>query len=236
MPLWTIAIETIATAGSVALLRDADLIAAAPLPPESRSARTLAAAIRNIWQTADKPKISLVGVAQGPGSFTGLRVGITTAKALAYAWQASLIGVNSLDVVADQSQALNAEVNELEVVLDAQRQELFVARFASLQKEEVNSGKPWQRLAEDFIVSVQDWLTRLTPQKQVAGPALFKLRSRLAETIPVTLEDAWQPRAETVGRLARSAHLAGAGNDLWTLVPHYGRPSYAEESPATKPR
>lgn len=226
MPLWTIAIETVATAGSVALLRDDELVAEAALPPESRSARTLAAAVQNLWLAAGKPAISLVAVAKGPGSFTGLRVGVTTAKALAYAWQATLLGVNTLDAIAAQCAPSKGL---LDVILDAQRQELFVARFQSLKTGNENAVYPWQRLADDAIVLSQDWLGGLSPQTQVAGPALAKLRNRLLESVSVIPESVWHPRAETIARLARCAHLSGAVNELWTLVPHYGRVSYAEE-------
>lgn len=222
--------ETVATAGSVALLRDAELVNEVVLPPASRSARTLAAAVQNLWHTAGKPPISLVAMAQGPGSFTGLRVGVTTAKALAFAWQAKLLGVNTLEAIAAQCQTLDTqEETRLEVVLDAQRQELFVARFQPLPATGENCGSPWQRVADDSIIASQDWIASLSPHTQVTGPALVKLRSRLPETIPVSPESAWHPRAESIGRLAVIAHQTGAADELWTLVPHYGRPSYAEE-------
>ena len=230
MPLWTLAIETVATAGSVALARDNELVSETALPPESRSACTLAAAVQDLWGTAGKPAISLVAVAQGPGSFTGLRVGITTAKVLAYAWQAKLLGINTLDAIAAQCEALNsAGENVLEVILDAQRQELFVARYQTLPGGTESAVNPWQRLAPDAIVSAQDWLANLAPHSQVAGPTLAKLSSRLPETILVTPESAWQPAARTIAILASIAHHSGAADELWTLVPHYGRPSYAEE-------
>jgi tRNA threonylcarbamoyladenosine biosynthesis protein TsaB len=229
MPAWTVAIETVATAGSVALLKDNELVAEAALPPDSRSARTLAAGVQNLWVTAGKPAISLVAVAMGPGSFTGLRVGVTTAKALAYAWQAMLHGVNTLDAIAVQCERSESPgVTHLDVILDAQRQELFVARYHSLLMEGQAQAE-WQRSSPDTIISAQDWLASLPPNTQVAGPALTKLRSQLPATISVAPESVWQPRAASIAQLAYWAHQAGATDELWTLVPHYGRPSYAEE-------
>ena len=96
MTAWTLALETVATAGSVALLQGDTLHSERQLPPAARSARTLTAVIQDLWNVAGKPKIQLIGVASGPGSFTGLRVGITTAKTLAFAWNAKLIGINTL--------------------------------------------------------------------------------------------------------------------------------------------
>lgn len=236
MSLWILAIESVATAGSVALLRDETLVGEIALPPASRSARTLASAVQDLWKGAGKPSISLVAVARGPGSFTGLRVGITTAKSLAFAWQAKLLSVNTLDAIAAQCQPVDtAGDTYLEVVLDAQRQEVFVARFRPSPEGGEDRATPWERLADDTILPNPQWLAQLTPQIQVAGPALARLRNRLPEGIPVAPEFAWHPRAATIGKLAASSHHQGAADELWNLVPHYGRPSYAEEKATPRP-
>lgn len=227
---WTVAIETVATAGSVAILRDDALHAELALPAESRSAKTLAAGVQQLWQQAGKPPVELVAVAQGPGSFTGLRVGITTAKALAYAWRAKLVGVNTLTAIAAQVSPLAEPLLQtLHAVLDAQRQELFVARFQAL----ANAG--WQRLGEDQISATSDWLANQPPGEMVTGPALKKLRDKLPPTVTIVPEAEWHPRAATVAKLGRELHLSGQPDELWTLLPHYLRDSYAEEKWASKP-
>ncbi|WP_254507609.1 tRNA (adenosine(37)-N6)-threonylcarbamoyltransferase complex dimerization subunit type 1 TsaB [Anatilimnocola floriformis] len=223
MPAWTVAIETVATAGSVALVAPDGSVNELVLPAESRSARTLAAAIQKIWQDAGRPPIELVAVAHGPGSFTGLRVGVITAKALAYAWRAKLIGVNTLDAIAAQIDSLPGQ--QLHVILEAQRQELFVAKFRALENGH------WERTAADEIIAVPQWLTDLQTAEEtiVAGPALKKLREKIPLTVSVAEEATWQARAATVGRLGRAQNEAGAADELWTLLPHYLRVSYAEE-------
>jgi tRNA threonylcarbamoyl adenosine modification protein YeaZ len=75
--------------------------------------------------------INLVVVAVGPGSFTGLRIGVTTAKTLAYAVGAEVIGVNTLAVIASQAPRSDTP---LWVVIDAQRGELFAAKFDAERK------------------------------------------------------------------------------------------------------
>jgi len=82
-----LALETSDTAGSAALLDGERLLAEKLLAQGQRSARALAPAVRELltdagWQPKD---VELVAVTVGPGSFTGLRVGVTTAKAFAYA-------------------------------------------------------------------------------------------------------------------------------------------------------
>ncbi len=222
---WVLAIETVATAGSVALCRGGDLQEARVLPPESRSARTLAAAVRDVWQTAGRPAISLVAVASGPGSFTGLRVGITTAKALAYAWAAKLVGVSTLDAIAAGVEGLGVGGREsvtLQVVLEAQRKELFVGVYEDL------AGR-WSRTATDRIVGVDGWLQTLTPGMLVCGSPLHKLRDRLPADVEVAPETTWHSHATSVGLMGRAKHQAGASDELWSLAPNYLRPSYAEE-------
>lgn len=224
---WTVAIETVATAGSVAFLRDGEPDAELNLPADSRSAKTLAAGVRQLWQQAGKPQIELVAVAKGPGSFTGLRVGVTTAKALAYAWRAKLVGVNTLDAIGAQvSQPTSLSPKTLQVVLDAQRQELFVARFQAL------ADSTWQRLGEDQIIAAPVWLANLQPGEIVTGPALKKLREKLPTTVTMVSDEQWQPRAATIAQLGRELHENGQPDELWTLLPHYLRESYAEEKKA----
>ncbi|MEX0712672.1 MAG: tRNA (adenosine(37)-N6)-threonylcarbamoyltransferase complex dimerization subunit type 1 TsaB, partial [Pirellulales bacterium] len=82
-----LALETSGKSGSVAVLRGDVLLAEEPLEPSQRSAQSLAPAMRQLleavaWTPRD---VQLVAVTLGPGSFTGLRVGVTTAKTFAYA-------------------------------------------------------------------------------------------------------------------------------------------------------
>ena len=230
MPAWTVAIETVATAGSVALLSGDDVVNEHVLTADYRSARTLAAGLQKIWHAANRPTVDLVAVAKGPGSFTGLRVGVITAKALAYAWRAQLIGVNTLDAIA--AQIAVPRDGQLQVMLEAQRQELFVAKYQALENGE------WERTGPDEIIAVQQWLADLAAADNivVAGPALKRLRDKIPPTVALAAESAWHPQAATVGRCARKLLRAGASDELWTLLPHYLRASYAEEKkvPSTK--
>src|SRR5437773_12166637 len=100
-----LALETSGTAGSVAVLDDEQLLTAVALDPAQRTARTLAPAIRDVlkhvgWAPTD---VQLVAVTAGPGSFTGLRLGVTTAKTFAYAAGCEVLGVNTLEVIAGRA-------------------------------------------------------------------------------------------------------------------------------------
>ena len=164
----------------------------------------------------------MVCVAVGPGSFTGLRIGVTTAKTLAYAVGAEVIGVNSLEVIASQAPPTDAP---LWAVIDAQRQELFVAKF---DRERKPIGQP-------RILSQPEWLAALVPGDRVTGPGLKRMRPLPPTGIEVVDESQWPPLAAAVGHLGWRDYCAGRRDDLWRLVPLYYRPSAAEEKAAQRP-
>jgi tRNA threonylcarbamoyladenosine biosynthesis protein TsaB len=162
----------------------------------------------------------LIATSVGPGSFTGLRIAVTTAKTLAYATGAQLIGLDTLEVIAAQAPAIT---NTLHVVLDAQRQQLYVARFV---KE--TSGR-LQTIEPTRIVPRDAWLSTLAPPATLTGPAVAKIADRLPAGIELVEPQFRNPQAKTVGRLGYDYFLAGRRDDLWGLVPRYYRKSAAEE-------
>ena len=221
-----LAIETSGRHGSIALLEgEGDgtrLVGQTLLAGSERTAQALAPALKDLLAEAEWPadSIGLVSVAVGPGSFTGLRIGVTTAKILAYAVGAQVIGVNTLSVLAGQVPSDGAE---LWAVVDAQRQELFAAKFACDE-----SGCP-QMTHETHIIPVPDWLADLVSGDRVTGPALQRLHDRLPDGVTAVPEECWQPTAHAVGRLGWTLYQQGQRDDVWQLVPRYYRPSAAEE-------
>jgi tRNA threonylcarbamoyladenosine biosynthesis protein TsaB len=164
--------------------------------------------------------IELVAVAKGPGSFTGLRLGVTTAKILAYAARAAIIGVDTLDVLAAQAPP---GAGRLWAILDAQRSELFAALFENANAEGV------RRISDTEIIRQEAFLADLKAGDRVTGPALGRLSNRLPASVVALPQELWQPTAEAVGRVAWRAHEAGQRDDVWKLLPRYHRPSAAEE-------
>src|SRR4051794_8233363 len=103
--LLILAIETTDKAGSVALLNGPEMLGEIDLNPAQRSAQSLAPGIDTLLtRTNRKPgEVKLVAVADGPGSFTGLRVGVPTAKLFAYSVGADALGINALEAIARQA-------------------------------------------------------------------------------------------------------------------------------------
>lgn len=223
-----LALETSSQAGSVALVDRDSVLSVRRLPANRRSAQTLAPAMAEVLAEARrKPQdVRLVAVTIGPGSFTGLRVGVTTAKTFAYAVGAEVLGVDTLEVIAGQSDAASPRKrrsgSRIDAALDAQRKELFVGRFMSDSQGLI-------RLEDNRIVSADQWLAELRAGTIVTGPGIQRLLDRLPAGVIVAAEPLREPQATTVGQLAWKQYDRGHRDDLWKLSPKYLRASAAEE-------
>jgi tRNA threonylcarbamoyladenosine biosynthesis protein TsaB len=219
--LKVLGIETSTTVCEVALAENDHVIASTRLAPGEKPTARLVPAIGELCRAAgwSARALDLVCVDIGPGSYTGLRVGLTCAKTLAFAAGAGLTTVNSLEAAA-----YNAPPDEslVEVAFDAARGQVFAARFA-------RDGVAWRAVAPVMIVAADDWAHRLDPAALVLGPALVKYRAVVAPSHRVADESAWWPRATRVIELGWRQHHATPLESFWTLEPEYLRPSAAEE-------
>jgi len=217
-----LAIETVDTLGSLAALDGDQILAELTLDPARRSAQTLAPAMQTLLdQVGWRPKdVQLVAVATGPGSFTGLRIGVTTAKAFAYGIGSPVQGVHTLRAIAAR---VPASVHQFDVVLDAQRNELFVARYLRDAQG---------RLDESCATTLQRadlWLQGLAPGAVVVGPGLAKHLGKIPAGVTVLDQALWAPKATAIGQLALAAYQAGERMNVFDLVPQYFRRTAAEE-------
>ena len=222
-----LALETSDLSGSVAALIDQRLVACRDLDHAMRSAQSLAPAISELlaeigWRPSD---VQLVAVGVGPGSFTGLRVGVTTAKMFAYAVNAEVLGVNTLEVIAWQTPV---EIREMWAVLDAQREQVFAGHFSRA------AGGAWQWQGESRLLDNDAWLAKIAAGQAVSGPGLAKLVDRIPAAALVIDRALWTPKAATVGALAWQHYQSGRRDDLGRIVPQYFRQSTAEEKLASR--
>lgn len=217
-----LALETTETAGSVAAVADDNLLKEIKLRPDTRSAQSLAPALKRLleevgWRPED---VQLVALVVGPGSFTGLRVGVTTAKTFAYAAGAEVFGVETLEVIAS---AVPTEVDRLSAAVDAQRGQVAVQEFRRQHGEGLSPVAPWH------LLDVSAWQEALGPGTYVASPMLRKLAAGMPGHVRLLPPESWGPSACAVARLAAQRYQAGKRQDLWSLTPHYSRRSAAEE-------
>ncbi|MCL2304315.1 MAG: tRNA (adenosine(37)-N6)-threonylcarbamoyltransferase complex dimerization subunit type 1 TsaB [Planctomycetaceae bacterium] len=217
-----LALETTETNATVAAWEANRLLV--ELRPEGRSAQTLAPAIRELldrlgWKSRD---VQCVAVGIGPGSFTGLRVGITTAKMFAYATGAKLIGIDTLEALAAGA---SNETKRISVAVDAQREEIVARNFQIVDGLPVSLGP--QRL-----ISMDQWWSfgrEVGEDVIFAGPILRRIEKKVPDGIVLEDRTRWNPLASHIGRLAVKRYEQGQFDDIWTLLPCYSRPSAAEE-------
>ena len=192
-----------------------------------RTAKHLAPAIRDLLEQAawSPGSVGTIAVAIGPGSFTGLRIGLMTAKTFAYATGARLVAVDSFDVVAAQCGGPHPR---LDIVFDAQRAGLYVRSYRV-------GGGTAEALDGGSVISIAAWLATcpadgIAGSIRVAGDGVARLPSPWPKPVEPVQAGASIPRAETVGRLGWRNSLHGIFADPWTLLPTYLRPSGAEEA------
>lgn len=229
-----LALDTSGFSGSVALLDGPCVLAERLLDPARRSAQTLAPGIDQLLaeQGRQPQDIGLVAVTTGPGSFTGLRVGVTTAKTLAYAVEGEVLGLSTLETIAHQVPGqLLARAAEIFAVMDAQRHELFVGQFHCAAAPASPTALPELVRAEpDKIVALAGWVGTVSPDAWLTGTGLERVPpGALPQNSKVVPNQHWTPLASTVGQLAWRDYSRGRRDDLWKLAPVYLRPSYAEE-------
>lgn len=218
-----LALETSLRHGSVAFAKMGNVVASMRLSPDSRSAQSLAPAVKEMLsqQNCKPSELSAVAVSIGPGSFTGVRVGVSFAKVFCYAANVPILGFTTLEVIA--SQAIPFE-GELHVVLDAQRTELFQQAFRF-------EAAKWVAISEPRIVGSKKWLSDLADRGDVrlSGPGLAKLAAELKDDVRLISDLEWEPRADSLAQLATAAYDEGRRDDAWKLEPLYLRASAAEE-------
>ncbi|MBX3438299.1 MAG: tRNA (adenosine(37)-N6)-threonylcarbamoyltransferase complex dimerization subunit type 1 TsaB [Planctomycetaceae bacterium] len=221
--MWTVGIETSCREGSIALLLDDDLVAARTLSGDGRRhARSLVDELQCLLRDARvAPRdCDVIAVSSGPGSFTGLRVGVVCAKTWAFATGRTVIGVDTLLAVAE---GVPDAIHDVDVIVDAQRGEIGVGRYRR------GEGGFWQLEDGRRMVSAADWIRDLPPDRVVTGPAVDIYRDQLAQIVQVLPESLCRPAASAVARIGRRRVLRGERDDVWSLEPVYLRRSAAEE-------
>ena len=223
----TLAIDTATKVCTVALCREQELLAEYTINMGMTHSEGLLPQLEQLLQRTgvDKREIGLLAVSMGPGSFTGLRIGLATAEAMTYAWQCCLHGVDTLKALAYNIQL---EGLVLSPVLDAQKGNFYQALYQWQQGKLVE-------LAPVAVVNAQEALERIALQGQSA--LLLGESQRLVKKYPLGLP-AWLQEAPEALRMPRASSVAWAAlaefdpeadKKIFGLEPYYIRRSEAEE-------
>ncbi|HZL38102.1 MAG TPA: tRNA (adenosine(37)-N6)-threonylcarbamoyltransferase complex dimerization subunit type 1 TsaB [Tepidisphaeraceae bacterium] len=220
-----IAIETSGRLGSVALAEDGIAVAHDTFAHGLMHAAEMVPRIDALikargWKPADAREIY---VSAGPGSFTGLRIGITFAKTLAYATGARAIAVPTVEVLAR-----NAPPNARHVliVLDAKRDQIFTARLTRIASD------GWTYDEPAHLDSLANMLARSPRPIHLIGEGIPYHEKFLPAADPgiiLTLPDRWRAQAGKVATIGYAIARSGVPADAQSLAPIYIRRPEAEE-------
>lgn len=218
----TLALETSGFGGSLALLNGPELLGECKLDSQRRHAQTLVPEIQRLLREHGKRAADcrLLAVSCGPGSFTGLRVGITCAKTLGYATGAEIVAVPTFEAIVA---GCPHELSTVQVILNAQREELFIGRY------ERDANGAWQESPKLRIERADQWLESLRADDHVTGPGIEPIVDQVASRCHALAAEFWQPQASWIGRVGQRMAQAGRTTTCWDLEPYYVRKSAAEE-------
>ena len=157
----TLAFESSARAASVALCRDGALLSQYSQCTALTHSRTLLPMAEDLLKNAElrMSDIDLFAVAHGPGSFTGIRIGVSTVKGLAWALDKPCVGVSTLEAMAWHGLAAGGVVCP---VMDARRSQVYNALFR------IEGGKP-RRLTPDRPIA----LAELAEELRILSESVF---------------------------------------------------------------
>lgn len=223
----TLAIDTATKVCTVALCRERELLAEYTINIGMTHSEGLLPQLEQLLARTgvEKKDIGLLAVSMGPGSFTGLRIGLATAEAMAYAWQCCLHGVDTLKALAYNIQL---EGIVLSPVLDAQKGNFYQALYQWQNGQLVE-------LAPVAVVNAQEALERIALQ---GTPALLmgeceRLVKKVPDGLPTWVREApialRMPRASSVAWAALDEFDPEADKKIFGLEPYYIRRSEAEE-------
>ena len=218
--------ETSAKAASVALLENGKLLGESYQNTGLTHSQTLMVMAQQLLEDCGKTVSDLqaVAVAEGPGSFTGVRIGVAAAKGLAWGAELPCYGVSTLEAMA---LSLGAWQGYVCPVMDARRSQVYNALFS------VNCGK-LERLGEDRAIALEELSRELA---ELAGPIFLvgdgsSLTYRtLSDTLPNLVlppEHRMHQRASGVALAAQQKIAAGLPGNGAALSPNYLRLSQAE--------
>jgi tRNA threonylcarbamoyladenosine biosynthesis protein TsaB len=158
----------------------------------------------------------------GPGSFTGIRIGVSTVQGFAMALSKPAVGVSSLEALAHQTGPCNDLICPL---LDARKGEVYAALYR-YEKDRL------RQIIEEQVSSMEDLLARIEAPCVFVGPGVSVYGELIAEKLEKRAMLAGEAlnkiRAETIGRIAMQKIQSKDHEDLNALLPHYIRKPDAE--------
>ncbi len=220
-----LALETSGRRGSVAVALGRELLAVEPFGTDRNHAVELLPMVDRLTRQVGwaPEQVDDVFVSAGPGSFTGLRVGITVARTLALATGARVVRVSTVEVLACNALAMDPPPASLAVVLDAKRSQVYGAVFR------FEAGR-YQTVTEACVMAPDELLATAQRPVAVLGEGVPYHREAIdrigADVLP---EEHWPAQAEHVHAVGCELAARGQYANPRDLIPIYLRRPEAEE-------
>lgn len=217
-----ILLETSSPHAEVALATAEQIVRRQHLSMARQHARDLAPALQNLlteegWSPAS---ITHLGVDIGPGSYTGLRVGVVTAKMFAYATGAKVVGVDAMTLLAIGSPG---SVRSIHTIVDAQQNQVYACRF---RRDDAEAAP--MPACETEVVPVDTWAKSLQEGDYVTGPGLTKFAHLLPAGVHASSPGKWSPSVDAMLAEIHRRSISDHWDDPWKLNPLYLRASSAQ--------
>ena len=219
----TLALDTATGVCTVGLVRDGRVLAEYDISVGLTHSQGLQPQLDQMFARTGikKEEIDRIAVSIGPGSFTGLRIGLAAAEAMAYAWQCGICGVNTL-----QAMAYNIPVSGIVLapVLDAQKGNYYTA-FYTWEAGELQEIQPVEMADRETLLAQ---LLALGKPALLLGECEKLIKQELPAGIQMAPEQVRLPKAASVALAAEGMETL-TGDGVFTLRPYYIRKSEAEE-------
>lgn len=210
-------IETATRSVSVAVIFDDKIVAETIRESPQSFSETLLPQVEGVIKFADAfNHLDAVAVSLGAGSFTGLRIGLATAKAVAYAWNLKIIGVPTL-----QALAYNFPSAKVLPLIDAQKNRAYCQLF--------EKNVPLSDLEVKPIAEAVTDAGQLDGEIFLCGDVLHKIKVPLPPNVKLAPPNLQLPRASSVALCGAELIAAGKVDNVMNLEPLYIRRSEAEE-------
>jgi len=222
-----LAIDTSTDTASLALVQDSEVLAELTWRcGQNHSIELLPHLAHLLNQTKlNLQSTSCIIVARGPGSFNGLRVGISTAKGLAFSLRIPIVGISTLEVEAYQQAETGLPICP---IFNAGRGEIATAIYQKKHNE-------WCQLATEHITTVETLCSQITTKTIFCGEFIpfiaTQLRKKLRQKAIIPPSAARVRRASFLAELGLKRVKAGHYDNLATL-----QPLYLRRPPITKPK
>lgn len=214
-----LAIETATESCSVAFMKDDRLLGEFRLDIHRAHSEKLIPLIQDLSSrlAIELPQVNLIAISSGPGSFTGLRIGMSTAKGLAHALDCPLISVITLDALAFQANLSSGHICPL---IKARQDEVYTTLFEKTANERIP-----QRIADYQVLSLNQLPDFIPENTFLIGNGVREFRTKLREIfkLPVLLAENQFSllSAAATGFLGWQKFQANPVNELFELEPFY---------------